>query len=296
MTTNTRQRFAQLPSTRLVLTLLFGMASLLLALPGRAIAATSQLDQSDVNGGCWVAFDDNLAQTFTAGITGDLDMVRVLVYKVAANGAPTGQLLGSETVERPAGTEDYRWYEVALDPPAPIISGSQYAIVLTRPSDSTVGDYGWITDCSGGYTGGDRWVYNGVWRNVGGDFAFQTYVVHKPDTAAPDTTIGTKPANPTNSTSASFSFNGDDGTGSGVASFECSLDGAAFANCASTGISYSDLSEGSHTFAVKATDNANNTDTTPASYTWTVDTTAPAQPATPDLAEVSDSAPRPATM
>src|SRR5207244_8711514 len=35
------------------------------------------------------------------------------------------------------------------------------------------------------------------------------------------------------------------------------------------------LSAGSHTFDVRATDQAGNTDGTPASYTWTVDLTAP---------------------
>ena len=38
---------------------------------------------------------------------------------------------------------------------------------------------------------------------------------------------------------------------------------------------YSGLSEGSHSFQVRATDGAGNTDPTPASYTWTVDTVAP---------------------
>src|SRR4029077_18532457 len=39
--------------------------------------------------------------------------------------------------------------------------------------------------------------------------------------------------------------------------------------------SYSSLSEGSHTFRVRAIDSAANTDPTPASFTWTVDTIAP---------------------
>ena len=39
-------------------------------------------------------------------------------------------------------------------------------------------------------------------------------------------------------------------------------------------MSYNDLSDGSHTFSVKATDEAGNT-SSPASQTWTVDTTAP---------------------
>src|SRR5215207_1589668 len=56
--------------------------------------------------------------------------------------------------------------------------------------------------------------------------------------------------------------------------FQCSLDGAAFASCASPK-DYTGLSEGSHTFEVKATDAAGNTDTTPASRSWTFNGTAP---------------------
>ncbi len=88
------------------------------------------------------------------------------------------------------------------------------------------------------------------------------------DTAAPDTALTSQPANPSNSGNASFGFASNE-AGS---SFLCSLDGSAFAACASPH-SYNHLGDGSHTFAVKATDTAGNTDSTPASYTWTVSTT-----------------------
>jgi hypothetical protein len=56
------------------------------------------------------------------------------------------------------------------------------------------------------------------------------------------------------------------------ASFACSLDGAAFAACTSPQL-YNGLAEGPHTFAVRATDPTGNTDPTPATGAWTVDTT-----------------------
>src|SRR5256885_10471843 len=57
-------------------------------------------------------------------------------------------------------------------------------------------------------------------------------------------------------------------------SFACQLDGGAFAPCVSPR-SYSGLADGNHSFQVRATDPAGNTDPTPASYAWTVDTTPP---------------------
>jgi hypothetical protein len=90
------------------------------------------------------------------------------------------------------------------------------------------------------------------------------------DTTAPETAIDSGPSGTVSSASASFGFSSSE-TGS---TFQCSLDGAAFASCASPK-DYTGLSEGSHTFEVKATDAAGNTDTTPASRSWTVNSTAP---------------------
>jgi hypothetical protein len=100
------------------------------------------------------------------------------------------------------------------------------------------------------------------------------------DITPPDTSI-TSAA--TNGTSASFSF-----TSTESGSISCSLDGSAFAGCASPK-TYSGLAEGSHNFQVKATDSANNTDPSPATYTWTIDTTPPDTTITSNPPEVSTS-------
>ena len=97
--------------------------------------------------------------------------------------------------------------------------------------------------------------------------ATYTWVV---DTLPPETAIDQKPSNPSNSASATFAFSA---TGGGVA-FECSLDSAAYVACTSPA-AYGGLAEGSHTFSVRAQDAAGNTDPTPATYSWGVDTVAP---------------------
>ena len=90
------------------------------------------------------------------------------------------------------------------------------------------------------------------------------------DTLAPETTITAMPSDPSNSAAGSFEFESSE-TGS---SFECSLDGAEFGTCTSP-YDYSGLSDDEHTFQVRATDGASNTDDSPASYEWAIDTTAP---------------------
>jgi hypothetical protein len=86
------------------------------------------------------------------------------------------------------------------------------------------------------------------------------------DTTPPDTTITTGPVGTVTSASASFEFSATE-TGS---TFECQLDAGAFEACTSP-TAYSGLAAGQHTFGVRATDAAGNTDATPATRTWTVE-------------------------
>ncbi len=90
------------------------------------------------------------------------------------------------------------------------------------------------------------------------------------DTVAPNTSITSKPPVITNATTANFSFTSSEAS----STFECQLDSSGFQAC-TLPKSYAALSNGSHTFDVRAIDQAANVDATPASYAWTIDTTLP---------------------
>src|SRR4051812_3486178 len=89
-----------------------------------------------------------------------------------------------------------------------------------------------------------------------------------PKPAAP--TITSHPADPSNQATALFHYS----SATPGASFECQLDGTAFASCPATGKSYAGpLADGKHTFKARAL--AAGKTSGEATYSWTVDTAAP---------------------
>src|SRR4029079_596297 len=90
-----------------------------------------------------------------------------------------------------------------------------------------------------------------------------------PDTVAPDTFIDPGQPALTRLTSASFAFRASE-----PATYECSLDGAAYAACESAP-TFDGLPSRNHTLLVRAVDLVGNTDPTPAEYRWTQDSMRP---------------------
>ncbi len=94
------------------------------------------------------------------------------------------------------------------------------------------------------------------------------------DIQAPNTTIASGPSGPTNDSTPTFGFSANEPS----STFQCRFDSDAFAPCSGPGGTHTPtaaLTDGAHTFSVRAVDQAGNTDATPATRSFTVDTQAP---------------------
>ena len=101
----------------------------------------------------------------------------------------------------------------------------------------------------------------------GGTSAASTATIGGPHT--PDTSIDSGPSGTINTAGPTFAFSSD----TLGATFQCSLDGAAYTTCA-TPLTLGPLSDGPHTFAVRALASG-RTDPTPATRMFSVDTGPP---------------------
>jgi hypothetical protein len=175
-------------------------ASLATAVPA---SAAGSLDQSQNNASagteCLCEPFFSLGQTFTAGITGNLDQVDLLLYRAGSpgnltvqirtvsGGVPSNTILSTATVaESSVPVGDPGWVSVPFSVPAISTAGTQYAIVLSAPGVSSASPlYGWGTALGNPYAGGDAVtsVDSGAnWfpligpDNTSLDRAFKTYV------------------------------------------------------------------------------------------------------------------------
>ena len=90
------------------------------------------------------------------------------------------------------------------------------------------------------------------------------------DTAAPNTTITWQPGEPDERDGRHLLLH----LQRGLLDLRVPLDGGGWGACTTPSF-YGSLAEGSHTFQVRATDAAANTDATPATFNWSIDLTSP---------------------
>jgi hypothetical protein len=145
------------------------------------------------------------------------------------------------------------------------------------PGGGAATDAWWLSFPMAGFPANGGYTIRVTARDdQGGTAAITRHVTMYPETPKPPT-IDAKPASPTGQTSATLGFShplntGNADPGDDVA-FECSLDGAAFADCASPmiygGQGVGALPEGLHGFAVRARDRGGNLSQV-AGYPWVV--------------------------
>ena len=208
-------------------------------------------------------------------------------YSSLAEGAHTFQVMASSDLAgNPGTTASYTW-TIDTTPPATVLESmppsstkSTAAAFTWHATELVTGfqcalDGGAFSPCLSGASYSSLGEGSHTFRvaavaDLAGNPGTVSSYSWSVDSTAPETSITSQPANPSKDASASFSFSSNNGG----ATFECRLDGGSWAACASP-VSYGALVDGVHTFDVRATDAVGNTDPTPASFTWTVDTVAP---------------------
>jgi uncharacterized protein YjiK len=182
-------------------------------------------------------------------------------FRIARSGSVVGALTVNYAIATGSGQAGSTDYTPALTGVATIPSGQSFVDVTITPVDD-------------GLFEGPETVTLTLFDSGSYDVgAASTATVTIADDDPPDTTIDSSPVSLTTSTRAHFAFSASE-PGSAIARLECSLDGAAFDTCAAA-LDYTGLADGVHTFRVRAVGNATHVDPTPASFTWTIDTTPP---------------------
>ncbi len=198
----------------LAVTLALALA-VFVSLPAQAATADS-LDQAQTISTSFQRLGI-MAQTFTAGVTGQVDRVSlasdtsfgsvrltVQIQSVSATGAPSGTVLGSSDFQ---GTVICcrQFHDFAFSPAIHITAGTQYAIVVRVTNGLFTWYDSWIFDA---YPGGQLYVgcTGCAWltgSQYGMDFTFKTWVavntnsapVVAADSSAVTVPEGTSPAN-----------------------------------------------------------------------------------------------------
>jgi hypothetical protein len=183
-----------------------------LSLTSAAPASAGTLDQQQTSFNQDAGAFDNqsLAQTFTAGISGGLDQVDLLLSKSnmpesltveirnTSAGSPGTAVLASVILPGSAIGTSAAFVPVTFAAPAPVAAGTQYAIVAY---DAGTGGniVGWWYQSEGDpYLPGAQFITDefppgGTWEKLEeGDRAFKTYVV--PASITPTATCKGKPA------------------------------------------------------------------------------------------------------
>ncbi len=144
-----------------------------------------------------------------------------------------------------------------------LLAGAAWALFSSDPSITAVSDPASDSDGEGGRSG------QGAEEEIGAGV-----LVVPGDDLAPSSSITNVIVDEEDRRQVSFEFGAEDEL-SGVARFECRLDGGEYEACTSP-VKFKNLAEGSHVFEVRSVDRAYNVERNSATHVWTVSIDRPA--------------------
>ena len=204
--------------------------------------------------------DDSAANTATSGtVSFSVDSAAPdLHISAPAAGSTTSD--STPTFRGLAGTAEGDDSHVAVK----VYSGTAATGAPVEALDAPVSGATWSVDASPGLADG-TYAVEAQQSDAAGNSRMTSVRTFTLDTTAPTTTIDSGPSGSTSDTAAAFAFHSSEAG----ASFECRLDGAAWAACSSPK-TYNGVAPGAHTFQVRATDAVGNVEVSPAARPWTV--------------------------
>jgi hypothetical protein len=167
-----------------------------LVVPGAALADTLDQQQPEGDADTQVQNLESEAQTFTAGLTGGLDRVELLLghfdsvpnapmtveIRDVSGGSPGTTVLATGSVPPSAVSSTDTWVPIAFATAAPVTAGTQYSIVVYSSVDNTH-NYVWGFKFGTAYPAGAPFLQTisppgPMWEPsiLIGDQAFKTYV------------------------------------------------------------------------------------------------------------------------
>ena len=199
--------------TRTFLITAVAAAAALIPAAGASAGTLDQQQTLNTFGGLQVDSTTSKAQTFTAGLTGQLDQVDLALSGMSVTTpltvqirdgsatAPGDTVLASASVPTSAVTSSESFVPITIASPASVTAGTQYSIVALNDSS------GWFwyagkTNTASAYEGGRLYSSpngppgTGPWfeGNTMADFEFKTYVTPPPPPGTGGSGTGAAPA------------------------------------------------------------------------------------------------------
>ena len=193
--------------TRTFLITAVATAAVLIPAAGASAGTLDQQQTLSNFGGLQVDSSHSKAQTFTAGLTGQLDQVDLALSGMSVTTpltvqirdgsatAPGDTVLASASVPTSAVTSSESFVPITIASPASVTAGTQYSIVALNDSPAISGWFWYAgkTDTASAYEGGRLYSSpngppgTGPWfeGNTMADFEFKTYVTPPPPPPPP---------------------------------------------------------------------------------------------------------------